>query len=142
VPNFERDSSIVPNGQHGTLFIRRRFTNQTGRPVTRLRFRIVDITTLNSPGYPLGDSQSDLRVLGSNPDTVGTTSGPVAVKGLTREQPPVQGALDGGYNTSLSDDTITLIDAARSGRDRQRRLPHGRRAARLLPLLRQRRGTD
>ena len=109
VPNFERDSSVVPNGQHGTLFIRRRFTNQTGHPVTRLRFRIVDITTLNSPGYAPGNSQSDLRVLSSNDDTVGTTGGPVAVRGLTREQPPAQGALDGGLNTSLSDDTVTLM---------------------------------
>jgi hypothetical protein len=44
----------------GTLSIRRRFTNSTGVPVTRLRFRIVDITTFPAP---LGTA--DLRAISS-----------------------------------------------------------------------------
>jgi hypothetical protein len=32
------------NGSYGMFAIRRRFTNMTGSPVTRLRFRIVDVT--------------------------------------------------------------------------------------------------
>jgi hypothetical protein len=44
----------------GTLSIRRRFTNTTGAPVTRLRFRIVDITTFPAP---LGTA--DLRAITS-----------------------------------------------------------------------------
>src|SRR4030095_12711058 len=48
-------SSLPPNrvrtgsGNSGTLELRRKFTNNTGSPVTRLRFRIVDITTLPAP---------------------------------------------------------------------------------------------
>ena len=45
------DLTPVTNGALGTLSVRRRFTNQTGAAITRLRFRVVDITTLNSPGY-------------------------------------------------------------------------------------------
>lgn len=32
----------------GTLSMQRRFTNHTGQAITRLRFRIYDITTLGS----------------------------------------------------------------------------------------------
>ncbi len=82
----------VPNGSYGggTLSIQRRFTNQTGAPITRLRFRVVDITTLNSPGA--GASQADVRWLTSN----GTLRGPATVPagvtllGITIEQPPSQ----------------------------------------------------
>jgi hypothetical protein len=49
----------------GTLSIRRRFTNSTGVPVTRLRFRIVDITTFPAP---LGTA--DLRAITSAQVTV------------------------------------------------------------------------
>jgi hypothetical protein len=45
----------------GTLSIRRRFTNTTGAPVTRLRFRIVDITT-----FPATFGTADLRALTSS----------------------------------------------------------------------------
>jgi hypothetical protein len=46
----------VPNSTYigGTLSIQRRFTNNTGRTITRLSYRVVDITTLNSPGAGLG----------------------------------------------------------------------------------------
>ncbi|HYX42094.1 MAG TPA: hypothetical protein VE821_10375, partial [Pyrinomonadaceae bacterium] len=40
-----RDLTPGTNATNGTLSIRRTFTNNTGSPVTRLRFRIVDITT-------------------------------------------------------------------------------------------------
>src|SRR6185369_11696923 len=48
-PNRVRDTSsgLAPNG---TLSVRRRFVNNTGAPVTRLRFRIVDISTISVPG--------------------------------------------------------------------------------------------
>ncbi|HEV2860923.1 MAG TPA: hypothetical protein VGX48_07960, partial [Pyrinomonadaceae bacterium] len=48
-PNRERSSVVVPNGQNGTLRFRRTITNNTATPVTRMRIRVVDITTLNTP---------------------------------------------------------------------------------------------
>ncbi|HYP00824.1 MAG TPA: lamin tail domain-containing protein [Pyrinomonadaceae bacterium] len=45
----------------GTISIRRRFTNTTGAPVTRLRFRIVDITT-----FPALFGTADLRAITSS----------------------------------------------------------------------------
>lgn len=92
----------------GTLSLRRRFTNNTGLPVTRLRFRVVDITTfiggVESPGAP-----ADLRVLSSPTILVNPVGGgSLTVQGLTREEPPTQ-SNGGGLNTSLSAGTITLL---------------------------------
>jgi hypothetical protein len=46
-----RDNTSDPanNSTFGTLSIRRKFTNNTGAPVTRLRFRVVDVTTFPAP---------------------------------------------------------------------------------------------
>src|SRR6185369_10378472 len=51
LPNRARDftSDPVNNSTFGTLDIRRRVLNATGALVTRLRFRIVDISTLPAP---------------------------------------------------------------------------------------------
>ncbi|MFL6211960.1 MAG: Calx-beta domain-containing protein [Pyrinomonadaceae bacterium] len=98
-PNRVRDTTPVTNGSQGTLIIRRKFTNKTGQPVTRLRFRIVDVTTLNTPNP--GGAQADLRALTSADVMVTTTGGAsVLVKGTTIEGPPAQ-TLGGGLNTSL-----------------------------------------
>lgn len=50
-PNRVRDFTSDPgnNSSSGTLSIRRRFVNNTGANVTRLRFRIVDQTTFPAP---------------------------------------------------------------------------------------------
>ena len=89
----------------GTLSIQRKITNNTGMPITRLRFRIIDITT--SPA-----SDASVAILtATNSDT--TTqfqpcpSGTVTVHGLTLETPPAQ-SLGGGYNSSLSATTVTI----------------------------------
>ncbi|MFL6209579.1 MAG: carboxypeptidase regulatory-like domain-containing protein [Pyrinomonadaceae bacterium] len=99
-PNRVRDFNVVPNGALGTLTLRRKFTNKTGQPVTALRFRIVDITTLHTPNA--GGAQADLRALDSA-DVVVTLSGgvQVTVKGTTLEQPPTQGQ-GGGLNSTLT----------------------------------------
>ncbi len=97
-PNRVRDTTPVNNGTLGTLTIRRRFKNSTGGPVTALRFRIVDITTLNTPNP--GGTQADLRGLDSVDVTVTTGSGNVLVRGTTIEQPPVQSA-GGGLNSTF-----------------------------------------
>ncbi|MFL6210762.1 MAG: M36 family metallopeptidase [Pyrinomonadaceae bacterium] len=96
-PNRVRDFTPVTNGAQGTLEIRRRFKNATGQPVTRLRFRIVDITTLNTPNP--GGAQADLRLLTSNDVPVTTSLGNLTVRGTVVEQPPQQ-AGGGGLNTS------------------------------------------
>lgn len=105
-PNRVRDLTPVARGQFGTLAIRRRFTNQTGAPVTSLRFRVVDITTLNTPNP--GGAQADLRALSSN-DVVVTISGnqSLTVRGTTLGQPPVQ-TFGGGLNSTLAVGPITL----------------------------------
>ena len=97
---------------NGTLSIRRTFVNNTGSNVTRLRFRIVDITTLPATGT------ADLRAQTSTDVTatcVSTGSGcpsgtgsTVTIYGTTLEQPPTQSTNGGGYNSSLSADAIQL----------------------------------
>ena len=50
-PNRVRVFAPEPNAPAGTLNLRRTFTNNTGQPVSRLRFRTIDITTRGScPG--------------------------------------------------------------------------------------------
>ncbi|HEY9402808.1 MAG TPA: lamin tail domain-containing protein [Pyrinomonadaceae bacterium] len=89
-----------PNAAYGTMTIRRKFTNQTGQTITRLRFRVIDITTLNSPGYAPGGAQADLRELDSIDTTVTLSDGTsVPVKGTTLEGPSQPKG--GGLSTSL-----------------------------------------
>jgi hypothetical protein len=89
----------VPNA-YGTLSIQRRFKNSTNTPITRLRFRVVDITTLNSPVGP--GPQADLRVLSST-GVVTNSQGQevVTVTGLTVEQAPAPSG-GGGLNSTLT----------------------------------------
>ncbi|HKG81206.1 MAG TPA: Calx-beta domain-containing protein, partial [Pyrinomonadaceae bacterium] len=116
-PNRVRDFAPLQDFPLGTMSVRRRFVNNTGANVTRLRFRIVDFSSLlTSP--PI----ADLRVLTSMTITIGgindtatcaATGSPatppcsVPVVGTTLEQPPVQ-SLGGALNSSLSAGTITL----------------------------------
>lgn len=92
---------------HGTLSIQRRFVNKTGAAVSHLRFRVVDMTTLGSPGSAVG-GQADLRLLSSD-GTVKKTGGTtvVVVGGLTLEQSASQ-SLGGGLNSTVAAGTITL----------------------------------
>jgi hypothetical protein len=91
------------NAAFGTLAIRRKFTNRTGVNVTRLRFRIVDITTRTEAGV------ADLRAVGGTGsfEATLTNSGTATIQRLTLEQPPIQTG-GGGFNSTLSADTITL----------------------------------
>ncbi len=109
-PNRVRDFTAVPNGANGTLTLRRRFTNSTGVPVTRLRFRIVDITTLTGGTLPAG--QADIRALNSSDSNVTTSGGPVQVRGLTIEEGSgvtvIAQPNGGGLNSSLTAGAITV----------------------------------
>ncbi len=125
-PNRVRDvAAVQPNAANGTLTIRRRFVNNTGAPVTRLRFRIMDISTaFVSPG-----SVADVRALTSSAVTltgvadsltclasngVATTPCSITVQGTTLETTPAQ-PLGGGLNSSMSAGTITLATPLTSG---------------------------
>jgi hypothetical protein len=101
--NRRRIGTPVPNGSFGTLKIRRKFTNTTTGLVTRLRFRVVDMTTLNSPGYAPGNGQADLRVVPSdaaNFNVTLSTGESVPVAGTRAQQPPNQ-PLGGGVNSAI-----------------------------------------
>ena len=97
-----RERSLVSDPMHnstfGTLIIRRTFTNNTGRELTRLRFRIVDLTT-----YPaVLPALADMRVLTSSDSLVTVTGGnTVLVQGTVLENPPSQ-SHGGGLNSSLA----------------------------------------
>ncbi|HEY1403935.1 MAG TPA: hypothetical protein VGB05_07415, partial [Pyrinomonadaceae bacterium] len=94
----------------GTLSIRRRFTNNTGSPVTRLRFRIVDISTFPSP---LGTA--DLRAItstqvtatcqseGGTPHLCSDNATPqTTIEGTTLETDASGQSNGGGFNSTLS----------------------------------------
>ena len=115
-PNRVRDFTSDPgnNSPFGTLDIRRRVTNNTGAPVTRLRFRVIDITTfLAPPGVADLRSRTATGLLVSNVNDAQTCPGgitpcTVSVQGTTLEQPPTQ-TNGGGFNSSLSADLVTSI---------------------------------
>jgi hypothetical protein len=99
-----RDFTPAINGTNGTLLIRRRFRNSTGAPLTRLRFRVVDMTT---GAAPVGTA--DLRLLTST-DTPAATlvgGGTVSISGLILEEPPGQTS-GGGLNATVSAGAINL----------------------------------
>jgi hypothetical protein len=118
-PNRSRDPNADPfnNSTFGTLTIRRRITNNTGAPVMRLRFRVIQIT-----GYPVADaSTADLRPITSSdssienindPNTCAASTGSpstpcvVTVLGTALEQPPNQAA-GGGLNSTLTLSAVT-----------------------------------
>jgi hypothetical protein len=98
-PNRVRSSfgANPTNAAFGTLSIQRRFKNTLGVPVTRLRFRVVDLTTFNNRTA----ADADLRVLSSTgvvTNSAGNTV--VTVNGLTLE-PPTQ-PNGGGLNSTLT----------------------------------------
>jgi phosphotransferase system IIB component len=114
-PNRERRFNVVACGDQGTLLIRRTYTNNTGADVTRLRFRVNDITTVNSP--VTSSPQAIVKVLDSQDETLSVPGrGVVSVKGVAREEPPNQPAPRcGGLNTSLSLNGITTIAPLANG---------------------------
>ncbi len=118
-PNRVRDFTSDPpnNSTFGTLSIRRRFTNNTGGSVTRLRFRVIDLTTFPAPSgiADLRPRTSTLVVVAGINDSAtcfastgsATTPCTVNVQGSTLEQPPSQ-PNGGGFNSSWSAGTVTL----------------------------------
>jgi len=106
-PNRVRDFTSDPenNSREGTLSIRRVFTNNGGNDITRLRFRIIDITTAPAP-----QGTADLRVLSSTDTTEVdrcNLGGLIDIAGLTLETPPAQ-SLGGGFNSTVSAGVVNL----------------------------------
>ncbi len=125
-PNYVRDFTSDPanNSTFGTLDIRRRIINNTGAPVTRLRYRITDFTTFPAPsGFAdlRPRTSTDVVVAGITDaatclasNGVATTPCSVTVRGTTLEQPPSQ-PNGGGFNSSLSSSTVTLATPLAAG---------------------------
>src|SRR6185369_5724245 len=120
-PNRVRDLTPQTNAANGTLSVRRRFVNNTGATVTRLRFRIVDISTTLVPG-----GIADLRALTSTNVVVNgitdngtctaagqSTPCTITVQGTTLETPPAQ-SLGGGNNSTFTVNLGTPLAAGAS----------------------------
>jgi hypothetical protein len=117
-PNRVRDFTSDPanNSTFGTLDIRRTVINNTGGNVTRLRWRVIDLTT-----FPAPSGIADLRPRTSTAVVVtvdrvpcGSGTSNVTVQGTTLEQPPSQ-PNGGGFNSSLSSGTVTLATPLANG---------------------------
>ncbi|MEO7506089.1 MAG: FG-GAP-like repeat-containing protein [Pyrinomonadaceae bacterium] len=117
-PNRIRDLTSDPgnNSTLGTITIRRRFVNQSGANITRLRFRVLDTSTL--PSAP-GLADVRLRTVSAaaisgvgDISTCNAAGFPVVLcnitaQGTTLETPPAQ-PKGGGFNASLSVGTVTM----------------------------------
>ena len=111
-PNVVRDFTSDPanNSTFGTLSVRRRFTNLSGSTITRMRLRLIDLTT-----FPAPSGISDLRPRTSGTIVVPVSGGGVAtVNGTTLEQPPSQ-PNGGGFNSSMSAGTVNLVNPLLNG---------------------------
>ena len=96
-PNRVRDYTVTPEDPNGTLIVRRRFTNNTGRTITRLRARLVDVTT-----FPVPAGVADLRLRTSADTVVTLTDGTtLTVKGTTLENSSIQ-PMGGGWNSTAA----------------------------------------
>jgi hypothetical protein len=128
-PNRLRDTTGDPANAStfGTLTLPRRITNNTGGPVTRLQFRIVELTT-----WPAPNGIADLRartttgsftISGINDaNTCAATGTPittpcmVTVQPTTLVQPPTQsGNVGGGQNAVLAVGIITMSEPLQNG---------------------------
>lgn len=109
-PNAVYIATPGTNSTFGTVIARRRITNRTGQPLTRLRFRIIDITT-----FPALGGIADLRPK-DGADTIVVAHGqdcdaPVqntVIRETLLEQPPIQWN-GGGFNSAM---TVPSVSAA------------------------------
>jgi hypothetical protein len=117
-PNRVRDFTSDPanNSTFGTLDIRRTVVNNTGGNVTRLRFRVIDITTFPAPSgiADLRPRTSTTVVVTVDRPPCGSGTSNVNVNGTTLEQPPSQ-PNGGGFNSSMSAGTVTLATPIANG---------------------------
>lgn len=93
--NVRNISDTGTNKMFGTLTIFRRVLNQGSQTITKLRFRVVEMTTANSPNVCSGCPQADIRFLSSG------VVPPTEPKAITLEAEADQPA-GGGLNTSAN----------------------------------------
>lgn len=100
-PNRVRDTADTgTNKTFGTLSIRRKWKNNTGAPISLLRFRIVDVTTRPVPD----GTTADLRALDAADIMVTVNGQPVRVHRTT-----IDGSVQpqgGGWNSELLVDSV------------------------------------
>ncbi|HYY57670.1 MAG TPA: lamin tail domain-containing protein [Pyrinomonadaceae bacterium] len=112
-PNRVRTTVYDPenNSTYGTMSFRRTITNISSTNITRLRFRIVNITT-----FPAATGDADLRPRSSYvPFNVMISDGSIkTVMGTSLETPPGQ-PNGGGFNSSMSADDVTLAQPLAPG---------------------------
>ena len=117
-PNRVRDFTSDPpnNSTFGTLDIRREVFNNTGGNVTRLRFRVVDLTTFPAPSgiADLRPRTSSAVVVTVDRPPCGSGTSNITVQGTTLEQPPSQ-PNGGGFNSSMSAGVVTLATPIANG---------------------------
>jgi len=117
-PNRVRDFTSDPanNSTFGTLDIRRTIVNNTGGNVTRLRFRVTDVSTFPAPSgiADLRPRTSTAVVVTVDRPPCGSGTSNVTVQGTTLEQPPSQ-PNGSGFNGSMSAGVITLATPLANG---------------------------
>jgi hypothetical protein len=117
-PNRVRDftSDPINNSTFGTLDIRRTVVNNTGGNVTRLRFRVIDVTTFPAPSgiADLRPRTSTAVVVTVDRPPCGSGTSNVTVQGTALEQPPSQ-PNGGGFNSSMSAGVVTLATPIANG---------------------------
>ena len=123
-PNRVRDFTSDPpnNSTFGTLDIRRTVVNNTGGNVTRLRFRVIDLTTFPAPSgiADLRPRTSTAVVVTVDRPPCGTGTSNVTVQGTTLEQWPTGVSTfsqpnGGGFNSSMSAGVVTLATPIANG---------------------------
>ncbi|MBX7186270.1 MAG: FG-GAP-like repeat-containing protein [Vicinamibacteria bacterium] len=96
-PNREVDLSFTPNH----IEFRFRVTNNTGAPITSLRWRFVNLTNLNGPAYS-NPAVADLRpITGVSRSFPATSIGATAAEALSLELAAIQVGEGGGLNSTL-----------------------------------------
>lgn len=104
-PNRVRDTTPNPENlsPFGTMSIRRTLRNVSGSNITRLRVRIIDVTTYPAPST----ATSDVRAISSGGIVATRTDGSnVFVSGTTLETPPEQ-IIGGGWNSTMTVNAVT-----------------------------------
>lgn len=105
-PNVVHDvyPAPTPDGVLGIVSARRTFTNRTGAPLTRLRLRVVDISTTPAPA---GTADLQMRISSAITETVNrapcaTGTSEVTVWGTTPEELSWWSSIGDGFNGSFA----------------------------------------
>jgi hypothetical protein len=103
-PNRLRVTGNDGTNTNGIISLRRRVQNTTAAPVSKIRFRIIDVTTYPAPGVAdvrARDSSSipSVSIINDPATCGGPASCSVTVLGTTVETPPSQ-AIGGGFNST------------------------------------------